>query len=915
PQRPREDRVKGVSDLLRGFFSTAPEGIGQSQKLALELAKRSQFLRDFLDTELRRQEKEHTEGRLYGLYQVFRDQVFHELTLAEFADAFAQMLAYGLFLAKLNSNREFITLRNARQFVPGSFRLIRELVQFLDELAAPEYAGIRWLVEDEILSMMNGLKLREIHEDLSFKHRKAISRKVRAKDEDEHRLFERDPFIYFYEDFLAKYDAKMKKARGVYYTPPPIVNFIVRAVDDILKESFGIPDGLADHKRVTVLDFACGTGTFLLEVFQRIFDNIGGPDAGRADLIVRGHLLKNVFGFEYLIAPYTIAHLKLSQYLSDQGHSLKGHERLQVFLTNTLEPIKPQANFLLPAISAEVEAAQTVKDREILAIVGNPPYSGESKNKGPWIRAAIGGYKFTLETNEAGLEVRKPLGERNPKWLNDDYVKFIRFAQLKMDAVEEGVVGVITNHSWLDNPTFRGMRQSLMCSFEQIHVLDLHGNAKKKERAPDGSKDENVFDIEQGVAISLFVKKRGLERGVWRGDLWGKRLEKYQVVAEGTLVSLNPAAVEPTTPHYLYHHQDANIRAEYDKGISIPDIFSVKSVGVVTSRDRLAIHFTRQDLLRTVRSFAALDPEDARRTYSLGKDVQDWKVAWAQDDVRATGPSDNYAVSVLYRPFDMRWTYYTGKSSGFLVRPRPTTMRNMLRGDNVGLITSRLTKGETFQHAQVTDHISEVICMSPKTSNNGFLLPLFLYSEGGGRSENFSPNFRAFIDSRYEHHYTPEEILGYIYAVLHAPTYRTRYSEFLRIDFPRVPFPEMADDLETLSGLGWTLVQAHLLRELPRQRLAAYHGRGDHTVEAVRYSPEQQAIWITKTQLFKPVPQAVWDFHIGGYQVLDKYLKSRKCRVLSLDEINHVSAIADSLAFTIVQMARIDAAYRAAFEG
>jgi N-6 DNA Methylase len=257
-KKPRADRVKAVSDLLRSFFSTAPEGIARAQHLALALATRSHFLRDFLDEELRRQEKEHTEGRLYGLYQIFRDQVFHEPTLGEFADAFAQMLAYGLFLAKLNSNGEVITLANARQFVPGSFRLIRELVQFLEDLSAPEYAEIRWVVE-EILSIVNGLKL-EIHEDLSFKHRKAIIRKVGAKDEEEHRLFERDPFIYFYEDFLGKYDAKMKKARGVYYTPPPIVNFIVRAVDDILKETFGIPDGLADHKRVTVLDFACGTG-------------------------------------------------------------------------------------------------------------------------------------------------------------------------------------------------------------------------------------------------------------------------------------------------------------------------------------------------------------------------------------------------------------------------------------------------------------------------------------------------------------------------------------------------------------------------------------------------------------------------------------------------------------------------------
>lgn len=501
-----EDRVAAISKLLEGFFSTAPEGIGRAQQLALALATRSKLLRDYLGEELVRQEREHTEGRLYGLFQIFHTQVFHELTLQEFADAFAQMLAYGLFLARLNSVSEPVTLHNARQFVPGSFRLIRELVDFLAELDKDEYRYVRWVVE-EVLSIVNALNLPAIHEDLSFRQRKAISRKVRAADEEEHRLFERDPFIYFYEDYLRAYDAAMRKSRGVYYTPPPIVNFIVRAIDDLLKDSFGIPIGLADHQRVTVLDFACGTGTFLLEVFQRIFENIGGPDVGQADLIVREHILKNLFGFEYLIAPYTIAHLKLSQYLKDQNHPLKNDERLQVFLTNTLEPVEPQANFLLPAVSAEVKAAQAVKERPILVITGNPPYSGHSKNKGPWIAAAIDEYKFTWERTAGGLEEKKSLGERNPKWLHDDYVKFIRFAQMKMDGftfktvapdgkliehsvpgVENGVVGIITNHSWLDNPTFRGMRQSLTRSFEQIYVLDLHGNAKKKERAPDGSK-------------------------------------------------------------------------------------------------------------------------------------------------------------------------------------------------------------------------------------------------------------------------------------------------------------------------------------------------------------------------------------------------------------------------------------------
>jgi hypothetical protein len=517
------DRIAAVAALLQAFFSTPPEGIGRAQQLALALAARSKLLHDYLGEELVRQEREHKQGRLYGLFQIFRDQVFHELTLNEFADAFAQMLAYGLFLARLNSGSEPVTLHNAREHVPGSFRLIRELVDFLTELEKPEYRDVRWVVE-EVLSIVNALNLPAIHEDLSFRNRKAISRKVRAGDEEEHRLFERDPFIYFYEDYLKAYDAATRKARGVYYTPPPIVNFIVGAVDDILKESFGIRDGLADNKRVTVLDFACGTGTFLLEVCQRIFDNIGGPESGRADPIVREHILRNLYGFEYLIAPYTIAHLKLSQYLRDQGHALRSDERLQVFLTNTLEPIEPLKNLLLPAVSAEVEAAQGVKERPILVITGNPPYSGHSKNKGKWITAAIDEYKFTWEKTKDGLDERRPLGEKNPKWLQDDYVKFIRFAQMKMDGfslksvapdgkliehsvagIENGIVGVITNHRWLDNPTFRGMRQSLMRTFNQIYVLDLHGSVNV--RAPDGSKDENVFDIKQGVAISILYQR------------------------------------------------------------------------------------------------------------------------------------------------------------------------------------------------------------------------------------------------------------------------------------------------------------------------------------------------------------------------------------------------------------------------
>ena len=716
----KPENVAQVAKLLGAFFSEAPQNIGRGQTLAVELATRAALLRDFLTEELIRQDRDNDRGKLHGLYQAFRDQIFHDLDIKAFADAFAQMLAYGLFLARLNAGEGVqVTLDNVRKFIPGSFSLIRELVQFLEQMDEPEYRPSRWVV-DEILSIVNGIDLSAIHNDLSFRARKAISRKVKAGDEEEHRLFEKDPFIYFYEDFLKAYDPAMRKGRGVYYTPPPVVNFIVRAIDDILKDTFGIRDGLADHNKVTVLDFACGTGTFLLEVFERIFDTIGGPDAGRADGIVRDHLTKNIYGFEYLIAPYTIAHLKLSQYLRDKGHPLEDQERLQVFLTNTLEPVEPQQNLWMPALAEEVKGAQAVKDKPILVITGNPPYSYESKNNGAAAVASVAPY-YQCDG--------KPLGERNPRALQDDYVKFIRFAQSKIDEVPEGVVGLIANHSWLDGATFRGMRQSLLNSFDQIYILDLHGNTKKQEIAPDGSKDDNVFDIEQGVAIAIFVKRQGVEQSLWRGDLQGRRLAKYQLLSHSTLAERVGGRLAPTSPRYMFLAQDAVIGVEYDEGYSIRDI----------------------------------------------------------------------------------------------------------------------------------------------------------------------------------------------YAVLHAPTYRARYAEFLRIDFPRIPFAETAAQFEALSVLGWDLIQTHLLKTVPRSkpRLGDYVGKGDHRVEAVVYSPEEETIWINpkRTQGFANVPQEVWDFHIGGYQVLSKYLKSRKDRALSLDEQTHVGEVTESLNFTIAQMAKIDAEYLKAFPG
>ena len=928
--RVNKDRAEAVSKILSAFFSSPPEGLRRARQLASALATRSKMLRDFLAEELTRQSKARKKGRLHDLFQVFRERVFHELTTKEFADAFAQMLSYGLFLAKLNAgDDDRIKLDNVRNFIPGSFGLIRELVRFLEEMKEAEYDEVKWVI-DEILSIVNGLAIENIREDLSFRRRGATGREARAGDGEEQRLFERDPFIYFYEDFLKAYDKETRKGRGVYYTPPPVVNFIVRAVDDILKDRFDIADGLADHKRVTVLDFAAGTGTFLLEAMQRIFDNIGGPEAGKAEAVVREHMLRNLYGFEYLIAPYTIAHLKLSQYLKDKGHPLRDDERLQVYLTNTLEPVEPQKSAFLPELSHEVEAAQEVKEKPILVILGNPPYSGHSKNKGAWITSAIDGYKYTVERTETGRdgddmpiysEEKKPLGERNPKWLNDDYVKFIRFAQLKMDAVDEGIVGVITNHSWLDNPTFRGMRQSLMRSFDQIYVLDLHGNAKKREKTPDGGKDENVFDIEQGVAISLFVKKPGIEKGVWRGDLWGTRLNKYQMLAADEFYTRIETRIEPSRPGYILIKIDRSLLEFYQKYVSLKFIFSIFSLGSLTKRDALAVSFDRNEQSDKIAMFSDLRLSDKIIMDKFGvklKDKDNWDIQKARIHVNSSDFNQSCLRQIYWRPFEKRWILY---DNIIIARTNIRVLKN-IDENRIALVSVRQLANTPFMHALVNDDISDQHYLSTRTKEGGVVFPLYR-----DNSENLSPAFRDYLDARYDHHYSPEEILGYIYAVLHAPAYRKKYAEFLRLDFPRIPFAEEAEHFEALSQLGWALVRAHLMRDLPRTGFGELQGRGDCMVEHVRRSEEDRRVSINEAQGFAPVPEDVWNFHIGGYRVLDKYLKSRKGRKhfspqgrdagrpypLTLDEVTHIGRICDALSFTVRQMEEIDTAYAQAF--
>ena len=893
-------KVTTVEKLIKSFFSQAPKEIADAKKLAEALAIRARLLKDFLLKELQRQEKEHNEGRLYQLFEVFKSFVFNELTITEFADAFAQNLAYGLFLAKLNADTQTINLYNAKKYIPTSFELIRELVNFLDELDNDEYRETKWIVE-EILTIMNNLDLKAIHESLSFTGKK------KSKDIDNITI--KDPYVYFYEDFLAAYDKKLRKSKGVYYTPPPVVNFIVRSIDEILKKSFKIKDGLADRNKVTVLDFATGTGTFLVEILQQIFDNLP-KGSGKKERLIREHILKNIFGFEYLIAPYTIAHLKLSQFLKDNDYELKAKERLQIFLTNTLNPIDLQQKIpLLPALTEESKQAQQVKDKPILVITGNPPYSKKSKNNSTWIVNLVDAYKF--------IDGKRSTEKQN--WYRDDYIKFIRFAQDKMDKIDEGIVGVITNHTFINNVTMSGMRQSLMNSFDQIYIVNLNGSAKQEKELPDGiTKDENVFDIEQGVAISFFIKYKGLEKKVFYTDFWGKRPDKYLKCLEKSITSIEWTEIKPKTPDYYFIPKDEKHKDKYDAFYSVTDIFKIYSLPLMTGRDAVTIQFSEEELESVLTVLQEKTEQEIRSILQTGDDSRDWKVSKVKEDIKKTGASNAFIKEVAYRLFDTRFTYYTGNAKSFHASPQFRVCKNMLN-ENIGLLLPRQISKNEFRHVFCTNSIPDMCAISSATKEANQLFPLYLYpdithdnfhlkEQNFKKEENFTNEFRNYINKLYGKGISPEQILGYMYAVLYSETYRTKYIGFLKDKFARIPFTEDKKLFNKLSKLGTELIEAHLLKEQFDTTIGNFIGNGTNIVEKITFTEEKKIgkVYINKTQYFDEVSENVWEYKIGGFAPIKKFLEGRKNREISLLEMEQVTNIIKAIDFTIEQIKKID---------
>ncbi|GAA8091650.1 DNA methyltransferase [Helicobacter pylori] len=693
PLKPNPQTERDLIELFKSFFNYEAAPIANAKDFANALSAPTKYLKDALI-------QYHEEQQVSSIFKNFKEYLYEELSFEDFSDALAQTLTYSLFLAKLNHSFEKINLDNVRSSIPKNFAVIREMADFLKKLDAIK--EIQWLL-NEILSLINHVDMDSILKDLND---------------------DKDPYLHFYETFLSAYDLKLREKKGVYYTPDSVVKFIINALDSLLKTHFkDAPLGLKsalDNENIKLLDFATGTGTFLLEAFRKALEMRKTSDGGTSTKEDKyQNLLKQFYGFEYLIAPYAIAHLNLSQAFKQEFKKpLKENDALQIILTNTLiQPSEIVAyRGLNPIFEKELKSAQEIKkDENILIITGNPPYSGASSNEGlfEWEVKATYGIEPEFQTIEiekkvkltdkiqtllSSVQIQKQSGsknalkelkqlhskyklqkEKNPKWLLDDYVKFMRFAQNKIESLGHGLFGFISNNAFLDNPTFRGLRRSLLECYDELYILNLHGNARKKEKTPQGAKDENVFNIMQGVSINLFVKKAQTTRQkIFYYDFYGERAEKYVFLAQNDLNSIEWLEIAPREPFYLLIPQETPLLEEYEQGFSVQDMFQVGGTGICSKKDHVVFHKDKESLLKLLKDFSTLESSELRRKYDI-EDTEGWKLGRAIENVKKNQHElEEYIVLCQYRPFDYRWTYYTDKSCGFLARPVYDVFKHML---------------------------------------------------------------------------------------------------------------------------------------------------------------------------------------------------------------------------------------------
>lgn len=902
---PHPENGDSFAGTLHDFIQSQKEPIKSGKHLAKIMGGKAQRIRENVVAFVNSESSQKDE--LERMMRFIREHLIHEFEVVDFADMYAQTLVYGLFAARYNDDTlESFSRQEARELIPATNPFLKS---FFDHISGSTFPKRLEIIVDELCEVFSHANVKELMEDY-FKQTNLFGEKHEAPD----------PVIHFYEDFLREYDPKKKMEMGVFYTPLPVVRFIVRGIDDILKREFGIHDGLADTEKITqtrmeeapstskskqvkiteevhrvqLLDVAVGTGTFLNETLRHIYE-AKKHNQGYWESYVNEHLLPRLHGFELMMASYTIAHLKLAMTMRQTGVK-EFKNRLGVYLSNTLdEPhhIKRQSDLfgVVNTIAEESNRASEVKqEKPIMVVLGNPPYSGESQNP----------HYIDNDVYKVEPGGKQKLQERNSKALNDDYVKFIRFAESMVERNDEGIIGMITAHGYIDNPTFRGMRWHLRRTFDKIYVLDLHGNSRN---IGDVEGDQNVFDIMTGVSIIFGVKagakdlKDVKQATVYRGDLYGKRMEKFAKLDSAALLSdIKWVELPQETEEW---HEVGTGHQDYKKGFSVDDLFTVNTAGIATSRDKFIIANTKSELEQRLNDFLYLTKEQILNKYPL-KETSSWSV----DEPIVREIDSGLYQNILYRPFDKQVTYY---SSRFIDRPREKVMKNLLLDDNITLIYVRRSPNKTPpSYVFVSDTIGVNGTIRSDSVSIDTFAPLYLYAEDGDKVPNLDKDIVAAIEVVVGDT-APEDVFDYVYAVLHAPSYRTKYQEFLKSDFPRVPYPEDKHTFWKLVEHGRHLRELHLLTHPDiRKAITTFPEAGDDTVNKPVY--KNGRVYINDTQYWDGVPESVWNFYVGGYQPAQKYLKDRKDKRLTADEFSNYEKMVVSLNKTIKVMQEIDKA-------
>ncbi len=899
--KPKSDNFDALVDYLQDFLDQRPQTIKTAEVLTKYMAKRTHMIRYSFGIGMK---SDSPLQALIKQHNLFDKMLIKGITRQEFADIYAQTITYGILIAKLRNKADTNFIRqNIPDLLPTSYPFLRKLFLFIasDDLNNN--------LDQPIDDLINLYRVADVDGIMKI-YRQGTGRE--------------DPFLHFYEDFLTAYNPEERKRSGVYYTPEPVVNFIVRGVDWVLKNKFDLPEGLANSEKtnvpwktdrvgedeirnvhkVQILDPATGTGTFLAQTIRQIAEQIKKSVPSHWSSYVDSDLLPRLHGFESMMAPYAMSYLKMDMVLDDLDYTPTDAQpdRMSIYLTNSLtEATKdiPDLAFI-DWLTDEARGAADIKDNfPIMCVIGNPPYLGESKNKDPWINKLIKDYKKEPDSS-------KPLQERNPKWINDDYVKFIRLAQHMVDKNGEGVVGMITSHGYLDNPTFRGMRWHLMNSFDGIYILDLHGNSRKKEVSPNGDPDKNVFDIMAGVSIIIAWKTKRAEdtkkplAKVFHGDVWGTRKEKFKALSTKNLDSKLFQKIKPCAPDYFFTPKDYDLLEEYGKGFKIMELMKTYGVGMTTAHDNFCMG-SKEDLINRFEKFKNADANEnlLHEEFNVKK-KQGWSILKAHSSLSKIDDIAKLIQPVMYRTFDNSHILYHDNVVWRTVRK---IMRHFLKKGNLGLIVGRqgqVVGSMPWNVVFIQDQISDINIFY---RGGGTVFPLYIYPDaaknldtnGHSRRVNMDENIRKAIedsatDSKFG---KPEEkeIFDYIYGILHTPAYRTRYAEFLKNDYPYIPYPKTPAEFWHLSSVGTKLRKMHLKPDSLDGSAYTFDGKdtGKSIVERPKF--DDGKVWINETQYFDNVPESVWDFYIGGYQPARKWLKDRKDQTLEHKDILHYQRI------------------------